>query len=241
VEDRIIQLIVEQKEISWKSIIFDLVKTEQMNPWDVDLSILSQKYIERLKQYHQIDLKISGKVVLAAAILLRIKSTKLVGEDLDEFDRLLAPEPTQEEIYDSLTQELTKGEIFEHPELYPRTPQPRKRKVSVYDLVQALEKALEVKKRRIDRNVTIQIAMPEKKWDIIAAIDGIYNKIKQIFLSGTKLTFKSLLPSETKHDKIYTFIPLLHLANQQKIELEQPETFGEINIKIVATHKPAEN
>ena len=34
------------------------------------------------------------------------------------------------------------------PQIYPRTPQPRKRKVSVFDLVQALEKALEVENRR---------------------------------------------------------------------------------------------
>lgn len=34
-------------------------------------------------------------------------------------------------------------------------------------------------------------------------------------------------------DKVYTFIPLLHLAHQQKVDLEQKEQFGEIDIKIV--------
>ena len=45
-----------------------------------------------------------------------------------------------------------------------------------------------------------------------------------------KLTFAKLLPSESKEDKVYTFIPLLHLAQQHKIELVQDSPFGEIKV-----------
>ena len=45
-----------------------------------------------------------------------------------------------------------------------------------------------------------------------------------------KLTFTKLLPSESREDKVHTFIPLLHLAQQNKIELVQETPFGEIEV-----------
>lgn len=47
------------------------------------------------------------------------------------------------------------------------------------------------------------------------------------------LKFTELLPSEKKEDKILTFVPLLHLRNQQKVELHQKIHFGEIDIELL--------
>ena len=235
-QDRIFSLLVEQNEISWRSIIFDLINTNQMDAWNINISLLADKYIERLRQLKESDLKVGGKVLLAAAILLRIKSTKLVGDDLDEFDRLLAgTDMSQEQFYDELEQELAKGEqigLQEDFELLPRLPQARRRKVSVYDLVKALEKALEVKQRRVLQSMPPPFEPPTRKFDVTAAIAGLFQRILSLFGIRKKLTFKELLPGETKQDKVYTFIPLLHLSNQQKVELEQSEPFGDIQIKI---------
>ncbi len=236
-EERLIQMLVDQNEISWKSIINDIVTTEGMDPWDINISLLVEKFIERLNKYRNIELKVSGKVLLAAAILLRIKSKRLVGEDLSEFDRLIASgEVSEGEFYDSLEQELAVGEktaIEQNYELVPRTPQPRKRKVSVYDLVKALEKALEVKKRRFDRNPEIEMKLPERKMDISLAIKNLYDKIFGFFQQyKSKLTFSQLVPGSSKLDKIYTFIPLLHLSNQKKVELHQEQHFGEIEVRL---------
>ncbi len=237
-EDKIFQLLVEQDDITWKDIILNLVKTEQMDPWDVNIGLLTKKYIELLKKVKELDFKISGKVVLAAALLLRIKSKKLIGGDLDEFDRMLAGETTNEDdFYDDLAAMRDASQIPEEERinLIPRTPQPRKRKVSVYDLVNALEKALEVKKRRIIKSIpTLEVEIPKKTTDVGLRIKQVYNRILDFFLAenGKKLTFNQLLPSEEKEDKILTFRPLLHLANNRKIDLEQTEHFGEIGIRI---------
>ena len=48
------------------------------------------------------------------------------------------------------------------------------------------------------------------------------------------LNFSGLLPSDDKLDKVYTFISLLHLKNQKKIDLLQKEHFGEIDIVLRA-------
>lgn len=232
--ERIFNIIFSKAdEITWQSILYELVKTEQMDPWDIDVSILAQKYIDMLRTIKEHDFRVSGKVLLAAAILLKMKSNKLVGEDLSELDRLLiGVEEEMEELGFEETSQIQK--LDEIPTLIPRTPQPRKRKVSIFDLVEALERALEVKKRRLLHSIPpLNLEAPKKKRDITQIIRDVYGKIKSFFLSALfkdKLTFSKLLPSESKEDKVYTFIPLLHLAQQNKIELVQETPFGEIEV-----------
>ena len=231
--DRIFNIILSKAdEITWQNIIFELIKTEQMDPWDIDVSLLTQKYIEILRSLKGHDFRISGKVLLAAAILLKMKSHKLVGEDLSELDRLLIG--VQEDIEEIGFEESTEiPKLTEIPTLIPRMPQPRKRKVSIYDLVEVLERALEVKKRRLLHSIPpLNLEAPKKKKEITEIIREVYGKIKAFFLSTIKdkLTFTKLLPSESKEDKVHTFIPLLHLAQQNKIELVQENPFGEIQI-----------
>ena len=237
-EDRIFQLVVEQNDLGWKQIIYDLVNSESMDPWDVNISLLTQRYVERLNQLRATDLKVSGKVLLAASLLLRLKSYKLVSDDVEAFDRLLAGTSINEnEFYDELEQELSRGEVSalnENVELLPRLPQPRKRKISVYELVRALEKALEVKKRRLWNIVTpVGIQMPDRKWDIGEAIKSVYARVCSFLSDKADIFFSRLLCSQTKEEKIRTFIPLLHLSNQRKVELSQDVPFGDIRISLV--------
>ena len=231
--ERIFNIIFSKAdEITWQTIIYELVKSEQMDPWDIDVSILAQKYIDMLRGLKGHDFRISGKVLLAAAILLKIKSNKLVGEDLSELDKLLiGVEEEMEELGFEETNEIPK--MDEIAQLIPRTPQPRKRKVSIFDLVEALERALEVKKRRLLNSIPpLNLEAPKKKKDVTEIIREVYGRIKCFFISALKetLTFSKLLPSESKEDKVHTFIPLLHLSQQNKIELVQDIPFGEIKI-----------
>jgi segregation and condensation protein A len=231
-ENKLITLLADQQDITWKSIIYDLIRTEQMDPWNVDISLLANKYIQRIKEYS--DLKVGGNVLLAAALLLKIKSSRLVGEDLNEFDRLLAQQDlNEEEFYD----DLETGTLTEEQKktLIPRTPQPRKRKVSVYDLVKALEKALEVKHRRLVKKTSreYKLYIPQKPVDIHLAIKQLYKRILDHYISKKtdKMTFKDLAGHD-KTTKIHTFIPLLHLSNHRKIDLHQEQPFDNFTVQL---------
>ncbi len=237
-EDRIFSLLVEKDDITWKDIIFDLIKTEQINPWDINVGRLTSRYIEVVRKMREFDFKISGKVILAAALLLKIKSNKLVGEDINEFDKFFAPESDADEFYDDLARMRAPEEIpdLEKISLIPRTPQPRERKVSIYDLISALEKALEVKKRRIIKSTPDfeGIKIPAKNQDVTLTIKQMYKKILSFFLHAKeRLTFSKLLSADSKEEKVRTFIPLLHLANERKIDLEQEKPFAEIGINLI--------
>ncbi|HJN57278.1 MAG: ScpA family protein [Candidatus Woesearchaeota archaeon] len=233
--EKIFEILFNKDEVTWQSLLYELVKTEQMDPWDINVSMLTKKYIEIIKKLKELDFRVSGKVLLAVAILLKIKSNRLLNEDLSEFDRLLTE--SEEELLEELDleEEQNYQGNAEKPILIPRTPQPRKRKVSIYDLMGALEKALEVKKRRVLNSIPpMNLEIPKKPKDITQIIKEVYGRIKSFFLNNkeNKLTFSKLIPAETKEDKVYTFIPLLHLTNQRKINISQEEHFGEIEIMV---------
>ena len=42
-------MLIQEDEITWQAIILDLVKTGELNPWDVDISILTFKYLDIIK------------------------------------------------------------------------------------------------------------------------------------------------------------------------------------------------
>jgi segregation and condensation protein A len=234
--EKILDIILNKDEITWQTIIYDLINSEEMDPWNVDISLLTQKYIEMVKTLKDHDFRLSGKVLLAAALLLKIKSNKWITEDIANLDSLFSSaEDDMNELLDGIEDDYYHPKEVVDAELIPRTPQPRRRKVSVYDLVNALEKALEVKHRRVLRDVPIMdVKAPVKKRDISEVIRDIYFKIKDYFVKNTKtrLTFSRLIPSESKEDKVFTFIPLLHLTNQRKIDIEQYQPFGEIEIML---------
>ena len=244
-EDRIMQIVLgkESNEVTWRSMIYELVKSEQMDPWNVDISVLSKRYVQMLKKLKGLDFRVSGKMVLAAAILLKMKSNLLVGEEMAELDRLMRPEDEEsmnEGFYEELDSAYGKGGYgeYEAQPLLPRTPQPRKRKVSIYDLMISLQKALEVRDRRVARRMprgTIEV--PHRKVDMGKLIGDVYDRVMNLFRAQSRLTFTQLLPPEaTKEARILTFMPLLHLANvdYRKLDLLQQENFGEIEIVLRA-------
>jgi segregation and condensation protein A len=236
-------ILMKKDEITWRSIILELIKSEQMDPWDINVSQLSKMFIKTLKKLKEMNLHISGKVLVCAALLLRIKSSRLIGGDLMEFDRLLASGET-DELYES-EEGFVEGQLNqfgmtlgpEHMQLIPKTPQPRKRKVSVYDLIDALAVALQVRRRRVLNQIqTRTMDLPEKKVDISTLMDDLYKDVLEFLTAdeAKRMAFSNLVPGDSKEDKIFTFVPLLHLTNARKVDLDQHEHFGEIWVSLAA-------
>lgn len=235
-QDIVLNLLMQKDEITWQTILQDLVKSGEIDPWDIDISLLANKYLDIIRKMQEANLFISGKVLLASAILLKIKSEKLIIEDIGSLDNLMFPAP-MEELDQFMDPASRRIKLDVEPRLTIKTPQARKKRVQFDDLIGALEKALEVNERRLirtaERNRVPEMSIPEKKVDITKLIMELYDKIKIVFSKKPSLTFTELTPSNTKEDMIITFVPLLHLSNQEKVELDQKEHFGEIHIKLM--------
>jgi len=235
-QDQILDMLLKEDEITWQTILRDLIKTNEMDPWNIDISVLSNEYLKTIKTMKKMNFFVSGKVVLAASFLLNIKSKKLLTEHIENFDNILYSSGEEEyegEYMESI--EDFEDENYVEPRLTIKTPQARKRKVSLNDLVNALESAIEVDQRRKTKkqkieNIPDTFKLPERNIDISHKIKALYQTILNYFTTKERLTFSKLIPSETKSDKIMTFVPLLHLENQKKVNMEQKNTFGEIEI-----------
>ena len=234
-QDRLYEILTRRDEVTWQSIIQDLVKTEELDPWNVDVTVLAGRYRKALETMKEHNFFISGKMVLALAFLLKIKSDKLLNEYIADFDNVLFQKDEEDLFEDAefVENPLANEQI---PQLLIKTPQPRKRQLTLNDLMNALESALEVDVRRTvkriqDDKVIQEAVIPEKKIDITALIHDVYDKVKEFFSTKDRIMFDDLLTNNpNRHEKIYTFIPLLHLDGQQKLNLEQEEAFGKITI-----------
>jgi len=230
-----IQDLLFSKEIGWKDIIYDLINTEQLDPWDIDLTILTEKYFQRIQELEERNFFVSSKVLLAASLLLRIKSEILLNKYIKSIDDILFGNKTE-----------LKKQTFERieledeiPELIPRSPLPRFRKVTLKELLESLNKAIITENRRIKKEIINKnalressISLPKRKFSIKDKIIEITNRLEQHFNSQTeikKITFTELA-GEEREKRIEHFSPLLHLENQKKIWLEQQTHFQEIEI-----------
>ncbi|MBI4095386.1 MAG: segregation/condensation protein A [DPANN group archaeon] len=234
----IYDMILQGDDVKWQAIIYDLVRAGKVDPWDLDVSVLAREYLRVLRELKQHNFRLSGKVVLAAAILLKMKTERLGVEQLlaltnpDEYGDSL-PENENDLI------DLEEEKHFKKASLSARIPGIRKRNVTVFELMDALKKALEVDQRREQKQIDMaELRKPReiilKKVDIFTKIESLWTKIK-LFMHKFKknsVAFSEILPSKEKKDIIWTLLPLLHLAQHQKVDLRQEEAFKEIFIDV---------
>ena len=209
--------------LSWQQIIYDLINTEQLDPWDIDLGLLAAKFLEKVKLLEEANFFVSSKVLFAASLLLRIKSEILLEEDVKGLDDILYGRKDEKK-YHQERLELDE----EIPELLVRTPLPRFKKVTLEQLMKALDTAINTETRRIKRVVLTKqqefetsLSLPKTRINIQDKIREVHGQLKGIFEKrDEKLPFSDI-SGETKESRIGTFVPLLHLDNQQKVWLEQ--------------------
>jgi len=221
------------KEVGWQEIMYDLINTEQLNPWDIDISILANKYLRKIEELEEENYFVSSKVLLAAALLLRIKSEILLNKYIKSIDEILFGKKEEK------SKKIETIELEEDiPDLYPRSPLPRFKKVTLKDLVDSLNKAIVTEGRRIQKEMTrhhaireSSISLPKKRYIINDKIKEIYKKLlDNLGKSENKRVPFEELSGLNKDEKIISFHSLLHLENQNKIWIEQEDHFGDIHI-----------
>ncbi|MFH0869027.1 MAG: segregation/condensation protein A [archaeon] len=233
-------LIFKEDDITWQAVILELARTEKINPWDIDVSVLAKEYLETIKKLKEMNFRLSGKVILAGAILLKLKAERL---GVNQLLSLLDPDKYQQEIDEGDdTFDLEREKHFTKAGLNLTIPRARKRKVTVFELVEALKKALDVDIKRAERlaawkNQPIRPLPEIHRVDIFAKIEAVFAKIRQFVKKFNKKTmlFEELIPSKNKKDVIWTLIPLLHLANQDKISLRQDKPFSQLYVDVHET------
>ncbi|PIO00003.1 hypothetical protein COT72_04165 [archaeon CG10_big_fil_rev_8_21_14_0_10_43_11] len=217
-------------ELTWENLVIDIVREQGIDPWNIDVSKLTKAYLAKIKELKDLNFRLSGKILLIAAILLRMKSKHFAfKEDKNEQEQ-------QEHV--SLLEDIT----LEVRDLEPRIPLPKTRKVTLQELMGALDSALTVKNRKEARHERMHALQERKKFEhtfkemkISQKLTLVFDRLRSLFstLKKRTLPFSKLTPSQSREDIIWTFIPLIILSNRGRVNLLQEKSFGDIMVEIV--------
>ncbi|MEM0475854.1 MAG: segregation/condensation protein A [Candidatus Norongarragalinales archaeon] len=222
---------------TWREFLVDLIASEKMNPWDIDVCVVADAYLARLRSLQAMDLRVPANVILACSILLRFKAnTLLVEEETEEASAEESPQLIEEEL----------------PTLVLRPDRPRARRVTLAELLSAVEDVMRAGKRFAPLPAGLQQIL-----ELGASVEDLSERMRKVLARAQALKdaegvllFSALVAasrreleaklSETKAPLppysdfvIAHLIPILHLAQEQKLVVWQDEFFGEIFLRVV--------
>jgi len=226
--------LISSNELSWQTIVYDLIKTEQLDPWDIDLATLAEKYVATIQQLEEADFFISSKILLACSLLLRLKSEILINSYIQDLNDALYGKKDQKRY------ELERIEIDENdlPILSPRTPMARHKKVTLQELLKALDQAINTESRRIRKEIhrrqarkSILTVMPKDNFiPLKVRIKSIFGIVKSHLNDNDHMKFHHM--AQSKEEQLASFVPILHLSTENKIFLRQPKHFEDIHMTL---------
>ncbi len=208
-------------------ILVNLVREGEINPWNIDIVEITDKFLHHIDKLERMDLRISGRTLHYAAILLRMKSNILVEEPVIEDD--------------SWIDDTDFFDVDDYPVPKPPVRRYSQRSVTLDELILELEKAEVVERRKTIRKKareTIELARPTieqvlnvaHEEDIEGRVDTMRETLSSILEDRTYITLSELLSGD-RSNKLMTYISLLFLATNKEIWLEQEELFGELYIR----------
>ncbi len=241
-EDKIMGFITS--DYSWEQVIYKVVAWEGLDPWNLDLVKLSDSFMAYILKLKEMDFKVPAKYVIISAVLLRMKSDHLqyLGDLVEESFAMDAVEDELESHIESGAMDgLEDGELPDsnglngfivNPITVPPKRQPR-RKVVVDDLVSALRRVLRAETRRERRRKRHREKIDVKDDNITRRISLLYHKINDILgrINREEVEFSKLVDKWERQEVVDTFLPLVFLDFERKVQATQEEMFKEIFVK----------
>ncbi|MDD1720626.1 MAG: segregation/condensation protein A [Euryarchaeota archaeon] len=203
-------------------ILVSLAKKGEIDPWDIDIVDVTDKFLAHIARLEKLDLRISSRTLLFASILLRMKSDALEAAEPDGDDET---PPEEDDLHVCF------------PALKPKVRRHAKRRVTLSELIEELKKATKRKERSDARRMmhqreggfdALSVAHTE---DIEKQVARVHEELKRRFEGHDHVLFSELITHPTAEAIVQTYIPLLFMANRRQIQLEQRELFGDILIK----------
>ncbi len=236
-------------------ILVDMAKTGKIDPWNIDIVDLYDKYMEKLSSLNIKDLKSIGRALLFTSVLLRLKSNIIDGLNLDNIEGQDDFEDGFfdgfEDDYDAQQLQLPSSNVVSFDEVLQRRTSVRlnrNRNVTLKDLIrhiefyeqlekkQSLKNALDRQKRRV-RDYSKLKASDIKNLAHEEYIEDIVEKMRQnlaqILGREEKIELKEL--ALLGFDRSSAYIAILFLLSKNEIDIEQEEFYGNLYVK-----KPSE-
>ena len=239
-------------------IILDLVKLGKIDPWNIDIVDLYDKYIKRISELKQENLRSVGKAILFSSTLLKIKSDILQGITIDDFEMEpddLFVDDMMDNDYEQM--QIPTNNIVSFDEVLQRRTSVRlnrKRTVTLKDLIRhiqfyedlekkyAIKNALDRKERRV-RNYASLKAQDIKELAHEEYVEQVVEKMRQNL--AQILTREEMIELRELcllgFDKSSAYIALLFLTREEQFEIYQEEFYGKLYAKKALKTQEEEN
>lgn len=220
-------------------LLLHLVRENKVPITDIPIAVITDQYLEYLRLMEELDLEVASEFLVMAATLLEIKSRMLLpkpprpSDEEEEDPRAeLVARLVEYQKYKALVETLQTWEA-ERKQWFFRSPDAP---VPDYELPipvgeltpQHLLRALE---RLLAEAVDAQppaILIPRRKLSLRLKIVEVWRRIQS---AGEGLRFEDLLDAPfTKWDVLLTFLAVLELMRQGRVEARQEALFGEITL-----------
>ena len=219
-----------------------LIDKNKMNIYDINLSEITDQYIEFLKEQEKLNLEIASEFVVMASTLLFLKSKNLL--------------PKQEEEEEEITEEELIRRIIEYKKFKEISKVLREKYIIFSNRYYGFEEKIDLPKQKLEKKYDEAI-IPEiyenlveknnekinqnaKNIEKIAITDNytVASKVREMFrvlIKQKRFVFNKLF-SIKKHNKqevVTAFSGLLELSRRIKVETIQEELFGDITVEKV--------
>ena len=217
-----------------------LIDKNKMNIYDVNLTEITNQYIEYLNAMEEMNLEIASEFIVMASTLLYLKSKNLLPKQEEEEEEI-----TEEELIRRITEYKKFKEISkvlkERYEIYAnkfyKGPEEIKLPKQKLEKDYGPEKIPEIYQTLIERN-RVKINRNAKNIEKIALVDKytVADKVKEMYkvlAKQKKFVFNKLFPIK-KHEKqevVTAFSGLLELSRRNKVLTSQEEIFGDITVE----------
>lgn len=217
-----------------------LIDKNKMNIYDINLSEITDQYINYLKEQEKLNLEIASEFLVMASTLLYLKSKNLL--------------PKQEEEEEEITEEELIRRVIEYKK-FKEISKTLKNNYNVYsNRYYKSQEQIELPKQRIKKdykNTLIpeiyeniinrnkeKINQNAKNIEKIAITENytVASKVKEMFkvlIKQKRFVFNRLFSLE-KHNKqevVTAFSGLLELSRRSKVQTRQEELFGDIEVE----------
>lgn len=232
-------------------LLLHLIDKNKINIYDIPIALITEQYLDYIKQMEAKNLDIMSEFLVMAATLVNIKSRMLLpAPEADEEEQL---DPRQElvnrlleyKMYKYASEELKDKQqdaarvLFRLPSI-PKEILDYKEEIPVDELLADLTLAKlydifkSIVKKQADKIDPIHSKFGKIEKEEVN-INERFAKIQEYGLSHRKFSFRELLKAQhSRMEIIVTFLCILELIRMSRINIEQESLFDDINIIYLA-------
>lgn len=217
-----------------------LIDKNKMNIYDINLSEITDQYIEYLKKQEELNLEIASEFLVMASTLLYLKSKKLL--------------PKQEEEEEELTEEELINRIIEYKKFKEISKQFKQNYLTYINRYFKVQEEINLPKQKLEKNYddkiipeiykkliernSVKLNQNAKNIEKIAIVENytVASKVKEMYrvlIKQKRFVFNKLfsINKKNKQEVVTAFSGLLELSRRKKVETTQEELFGDITVE----------